>query len=88
MQSTIWLKKGLNYDQKSLFFLVVSNQNYEDELCSEHEKYIFGNVISSVTYCTNIKLEMRSFKSNENIHKKEGGSYYVVLANKASSVTL
>ena len=31
---------------------------------------------------------MRSFKSNENIHKKEGGSYYVVSANKASSVTL
>ena len=34
-----------------------------------------------------IKSEMRSFKSNENIHK-EGGSYYVVSANKASSVTL
>ena len=33
-----------------------------------------------------IKSEMRSFKSNENIHKKEGGSYYVVSANKASSV--
>ena len=31
---------------------------------------------------------MRSFKSNENIHKKEGGSYYVVSANKASSVSL
>ena len=31
---------------------------------------------------------MRSFKSNENIHKKEGGSYYVVSATKASSVTL
>ena len=31
---------------------------------------------------------MRSFKSNENIHKKEGGSYYVVSANKASPVTL
>ena len=28
---------------------------------------------------------MRSFKSNENLHKKEGGSYYVVSANKASS---
>ena len=44
------------------------------------------------TYCEpelkNIKSEMRSFKSNENIHKKEGGSYYVVSANKASSVTL
>ena len=36
----------------------------------------------------NIKSEMRSFKSNENIHKKEGGSYDVVSANKASSVTL
>ena len=36
----------------------------------------------------NIKSEMRSFKSNENIHKKEGGSYYVVSATKASSVTL
>ena len=35
-----------------------------------------------------IKSEMRSFKSNENIHKKEDRSYYVVSANKASSVTL
>ena len=35
-----------------------------------------------------IKSEMRSFKSSENIHKKEGGSYYVVSANKASSMTL
>ena len=39
-------------------------------------------------YIAHIKSEMRSFKSNENIHKKEGGSYYVVSANKASSVTL
>ena len=31
---------------------------------------------------------MRSFKSNENIHKKVDGSYYVVSTNKASSVTL
>ena len=34
------------------------------------------------------KSEMRSFKSNENTHKKEDRLYYVVLANKASSVTL
>ena len=27
---------------------------------------------------SNKTSEMRSFKSNENIHKKEGGSYYVV----------
>ena len=31
---------------------------------------------------------MGSFKSNEIIHKKEHGLYYVVSANKASSVTL
>ena len=31
---------------------------------------------------------MSSFNSNENIHKKEDGSYYVVMAKKASSVTL
>ena len=31
---------------------------------------------------------MRSFKSSENIHKKEGGSYYVVSANKASSMQM
>ena len=31
---------------------------------------------------SNIKSEMRSFKSNENIHKKEDGSYYVVSAKK------
>ena len=37
---------------------------------------------------SNIKSEMRSFKSNENIHKKEGGSYYEVSANKASSTPL
>ena len=30
---------------------------------------------------------MRSFKSNENVLKKEGGSYYVGSANKASSLT-
>ena len=47
------------------------------------EKVHVGNVFSA-----NKKSEMRSFKSNENIHKKEGGSYYVVSANKASSVTL
>ena len=35
---------------------------------------------------SNIKSEMRFFKSNEKIHKKEGGSYYVVSANKASLV--
>ena len=32
--------------------------------------------------------KLSSFKRNENIHKREDGSYYVVSANKASSVTL
>ena len=43
---------------------------------------------TSAAVKSNKKSEMRSFKSNENIHKKEGGSYYVVSANKTSSVTL
>ena len=37
---------------------------------------------------TNKRSKMSSFKSNENINKNEDGSYYVVSANKASSVTL
>ena len=32
--------------------------------------------------------KLSSFKSNENIQKREDGSYYGVSANKASSVTL
>ena len=41
------------------------------------------------TKCMEIKIKkMSSFKSNKNIHKKEDGSYYVLSANKASSVTL
>ena len=31
--------------------------------------------------------KMSSFKSNEIIHTKEDGSYYVVSANKSSSMT-
>ena len=46
------------------------------------------NLLTMSQDYANIKSEMRSIKSNENIHKKEGGSYYVVSANKASSVTL
>ena len=34
------------------------------------------------------QIKMSSFKSNENIHKKEEGSYYIVSTKKASSVTL
>ena len=35
----------------------------------------------------NKNKKMCSFKSNENNYKKQDGSYYVVSANKASSVT-
>ena len=67
------------YD-KSLKKLLLWNQNADDL-----EKWY---VAPGARVLPNIKPEMRSFKSNENIHKKEGGSYYVVSANKASSVTL
>ena len=54
----------------------------------DQQKFNFNFKSSNTEEYNNIKSEMRSFKSNENIHKKEGGSYYVVSANKASSVTL
>ena len=41
-----------------------------------------------IEFVVNKKYKMSSFKSNENIHTKDDGSYYVVSANKASSVTL
>ena len=48
------------------------------------------NLTSSSVTCTVVNKNKKesSFKSNENIHEKENRSYYVVLANKASSVTL
>ena len=43
----------------------------------------------TATPLTSNKIQkLSSFKSNENIHEREDGSYYVVSANKASSVTL
>ena len=45
-------------------------------------------VSSFGTFSANKNKKMSSFKSNENIRKKEDGSYYVVSVNKASSVTL
>ena len=59
------------------------------EYIIQHMKILFFLFCFPMSHARrNIKSEMRSFKSNENIHKKEGGSYYVVSANKASSVTL
>ena len=59
---------------------------YQDIL--DAKKALFCAIKGLFQFKRNIKSEMRSFKSNENIHKREGGSYYVVSANKASSVTL
>ena len=42
------------------------------------------NCTSPAAVKANNKKIMSSFKSNENIHKKEDGSYYVVSASKAS----
>ena len=56
---------------------------------SDRQKLKFlNNELDNLKTYWNIKSEMRSFKSNENIRKKEGGSYYVVSAIQASSVTL
>ena len=41
-----------------------------------------------VTVTTNINIKMSSFKSSENIQKKENGPDRSVLDNQSSSVTL
>ena len=51
-----------------------------------HNIVRFRPVLSNTD--TNKIQKLSSFKSNENIHKREDGSYNVVSANKASSVTL
>ena len=45
-------------------------------------------VILIICLGANKNKNMSSFMSNENIRKKEDGSYYLVSANKASSVSL
>ena len=74
----IYLGRFINIkdEEKCICDLVFDRRERERERERAYDEYV------------NIKSEMRSFKSNENIHKKEGGSYYVVSANKASSVTL
>ena len=72
----------------------LTRQIKTDDVKLKHMTSLIGLVLRyfardvKLTAAANIKSEMRSFKSNENIHKKEGGSYYVVSANKDSSVTL
>ena len=61
---------------------------YCEKVYERSDKNLFWSIKNSDEVLNKLKSEMRSFKSNENIHKKEGGSYYVVSANKASSVTL
>ena len=73
-------------DRRTNGVISETNQALKD-VCRERN-YVFIDIDKMFLKDGNIKSEMRSFKSNENIHKKEGGSYYVVSANKASSVTL
>ena len=54
------------------------------------EAYLYYKLTNEAKGSGELKIEkkMSYFKSNESIHKKEDGSYYVVSANKASSVIL
>ena len=49
---------------------------------------VYAQSVGVYVVSVNKIQKLSSFKSNENIHKREDGSYYVVSANKASSVTL
>ena len=64
----------LRYHRKQIEFL--------DTLVKLEDVQIYSDLY------INKNKKMSSFKSNENIHKNEVGSFYVVSVNKASSVTL
>ena len=57
-------------------------------VASKESNTLSVSEISTAFKLNNKIQKLSSFKSNENIHKREDGSYYVVSANKASSVTL
>ena len=57
------------------------------EVCRTDQRSL-DSVPQTIQRKANKIQKLSSFKSNENIHKREDGSYYVVSANKASSVTL
>ena len=70
----------------SLVNSVISETNRSiKHACQQH-----SFIDNDENFCkdTNKIQKLSSFKSNENIHKREDGSYHVVSANKASSVTL
>ena len=81
-------KAGLMY--KSLHNLAPTYLSNKFTYTSSIHQVNIRSLTDSTLYVPepNIKSEIRYFKSSENINKKEGGSYYVVSANKASSVTL
>ena len=87
------------YKRNAKLFLI--SQNIHTDLKGPKIKYIIcamidvrGDVLRPPHGTTpaevkaNKNKNVSSFKSNENIHSKEDGSFYVVSANKASSVTL
>ena len=70
---------------QNIFQIIISLENWEKKRKKKKRKKEISSVGGGTQYNymnVNIKSEMISFKSNENIHKKEDGSYYVVSANK------
>ena len=73
-----------------------SNTSLKDlsKVLEDHGRHSMLSFLSSLPISVTRILDtdkikkLSSFKSHENIHKREDGSYYVVSANKTSSVTL
>ena len=76
-------KISVNFRFAVFIFHFTINVSLLYKIGDDNKIHVF--MLTSIDKYTYIKSEMRSFKSNQNIHKKEGGSYYVVSANKASS---
>ena len=63
-------------------------ENYPLKLKKGNKTIEYKKTCQVIRVRINKIKKLSSFKSNENIHKREDGSYYLLSANKASSVTL
>ena len=90
-QTVIQLEKTLtdNTDAGTMPSWHDTTANYQTYDIGQIFKHLHDKIKSHIKLSYDKEVsKMSSFKSNENIHKKEDGSYYVVSANKVSSVTL
>ena len=91
--SMVILPKEIKHKSSVIENLLLKLCNFTDRMCKFYIVFdilvaVAALVIQSLISGNKNQKWIPLRASSENIHKKEDGSYYVVFANKASSVTL